>query len=170
VNVRDKTTAYLSLGSNLGDRLALLQATRQALHGIDGLTILASSPIYQTEPVGGPAGQGLYFNAVLAVETSLEAEELLKYCLATEEQFGRRRQEPWGPRTIDIDILFFGEEVRADQVLVTPHPRIHLRGFVLIPLFHLAPDLIHPVLGRPIRELLAGLPDTEGISLFAEKW
>lgn len=162
--------AYLALGSNLGDREAILKGAREALHAAPGVRVTACSPLYQTDPVGGPQGQGAYLNAVLEVETALSAPDLLKQCLAVEARFGRRREERWGARTLDVDLLFLGEETRGEASLVLPHPRLHLRRFVLKPLHDLVPGLIHPLLGRTVRELLMALPPDDGVTRFPENW
>jgi 2-amino-4-hydroxy-6-hydroxymethyldihydropteridine diphosphokinase len=108
--------------------------------------------------VGGPP-QGWFLNAVAQGETALRPEALLEACLATERELGRVRAERNGPRTIDVDILFFGDERRSSPGLVIPHPRLHERRFVLEPLAEIAPDLVHPTLGLTVRELVARCPD-----------
>ena len=163
-------TAYLALGSNLGDREKILKGARHALNAAPGVRVTACSPLYQTEPVGGPEGQGPYLNAVLEVETELPAPDLLQCCLAVETRFGRQREERWGARTLDVDLLFWGEETRCEADIVIPHPRMHLRRFVLTPLRDLPPNLVHPLLGRTVCELLADLPHGDGVSRFLEKW
>ncbi len=164
------TEAYLALGSNLGARLDILRAGREALRGSPRLSVDASSALYETEPVGGPAGQGAYLNAVLRVTTTLSSRDLLFRCLAIEARFGRERRQLWGPRTLDIDLLLYGDEIRNEPELVLPHPRLHQRKFVLVPLFDLAPDLRHPLLGRTVRELLAALPAAESLRLERQTW
>lgn len=135
--------AYFSLGSNLGDRVAHLQ------FGLDGLAdragrVVAISPVYETEPVGGPP-QPDFLNAVVAVETELSPRELLGVAKALEAAVGRQPPEPgkrWGPRPLDIDILMVGDERVDEPDLVVPHPRIHQRAFVLAPLADVAPELV----------------------------
>lgn len=166
----DAVTAYLALGANLGDRQGQLQGARAALAATGDVRVIAASPLYETTPVGGPPGQPLYLNAVLRVETNLSCRGLLELCLAAEARFGRRRLEPWGPRTLDIDLLFYGRGVLAEPDLVVPHPRLHQRRFVLLPLADLAPDLLHPVLDRRVRQLLAALGDGEAVKLYAQDW
>lgn len=163
-------TAYLAFGSNLGDREEILKGARAALDAHPEVRLTASSPLYQTEPVGGPEGQGLYLNAVIEVKTNLPAPDLLGLCMAVEARFGRRREEHWGARTLDIDLLFRGEEVRGEADLVLPHPRLHLRRFVLSPLADLAPELFHPLLRRTVSELLADLPPGNDVTRFSENW
>jgi len=162
--------AYLALGSNLGEREKILKGARQALDAAPGVRVTASSPLYETQPVGGPEGQGPYLNAVLKVETDLSAPELLRRCLKVEALFGRQREERWGARTLDIDLLLRGEETRCEADLVVPHPRLHLRRFVLTPLRDLAPELVHPLLGRTVSELLADLPSGDGVTRLLENW
>jgi 2-amino-4-hydroxy-6-hydroxymethyldihydropteridine diphosphokinase len=130
--------AFLGLGSNLGDRLANLQQAVDLLARMEGLAVLRSSRVYETEPVG-PA-QPDYLNAVVEVSTSLPAKKLLECCLAVENEMGRLRGERWGPRVIDIDVLTYGREEIDDPGLVVPHPRMHERLFVLAPLLELDPD------------------------------
>lgn len=135
--------AYLGLGSNLGDRGAHLQ------FGLDGLAaragrVVAISPVYETDPVGGPP-QPQYLNAVVAVDTTLSPRDLLGVAKALESEAGREPPGPenrWGPRPLDIDVLIVGDERVDEPDLVVPHPRIHQRAFVLAPLADVAPDLI----------------------------
>ncbi len=132
-------TAYLGLGSNLGDRLANLARAARLLAGQPGVRVVRSSRVYETEPVGGPA-QPDYLNAVLEAETALRPRELLAACLGVEEAMGRVRGERWGPRVIDVDLLTYDDLEVDEPDLVLPHPRMHERGFVLIPLAELDAD------------------------------
>lgn len=161
---------FLALGSNLGDRLTYLQSARKELAQLPGTGVTDASAIYETQAVGGPPGQAHYLNAVLALETELSAEELLRACQAIEKRFDRVRTEHWGPRTLDIDILFFGPVSIDHEQLIIPHPRLHQRRFVLVPLVELAADLIHPTLRLSCRQLLERLPRGENVTPFAEKW
>jgi len=157
-------TAYLGLGSNLGERRVQLCRARAQLACLPGVELLASSRLYQTRPVGGPAGQPDYYNAVLQVATTLPPELLLERALAIERALGRVRTERWGARCIDIDLLLQGELVIETAALQLPHPRLAERGFVLAPLCDLAPGLRHPQLGRTIRELYARLGCDTGVA------
>lgn len=129
--------AYLALGSNLGDRAATLQRALSALDGVIG-----ASPVYETEPVGGPGGQGRYLNAVVALETVRTPRDLLDDCRRLEAAAGRVRAERWGARTLDVDVLLVGDLTVDERDLVVPHPRLWERRFVLAPLRDLAPDLV----------------------------
>jgi 2-amino-4-hydroxy-6-hydroxymethyldihydropteridine diphosphokinase len=135
------TRAYLGLGSNLGDRLAHLQHAVDALVGTDGIDAVAVSQVYETAPVGGPE-QDDFLNAVLAVDTSLEPAALLAAAQAAERGEQRVRTVRWGPRTLDVDILRYGDERVSTPDLEIPHPRMRERAFVLAPLHDVAPELV----------------------------
>ena len=129
--------AFLGLGSNLGDRAAHLRAAVAALPDL-----VATSPVYETDPVGGPDDQGPFLNLVAELDTSFHPDELLAMCRALEAEAGRIREERWGPRTLDVDVLWVeGHEVDEPELQV-PHPRMWQRRFVLAPLRDLAPDLV----------------------------
>jgi 2-amino-4-hydroxy-6-hydroxymethyldihydropteridine diphosphokinase len=130
---------FLGLGSNLGDRLANLQAAVDALQAEPGLRVAASSRVWETTPVGGPP-QPDYLNAVVRIETDLSARDLLDVARRVESRLGRIRKERWGARTIDVDVLLFDEEQIDEPDLVVPHPRMTERAFVLLPLLELEPD------------------------------
>lgn len=146
------TTVYIAAGSNLGDRLHYLDQARQALSAVPGVEFKRSAAIYETDPVGGPI-QGKYLNTAWEIETSLTAEELLKTLLDIEKKLGRIRNELNGPRTIDLDILFFGDQVIDQPGLNIPHPRLHSRSFVLSPLLDLCPEKMHPTIQRSVHDL-----------------
>ena len=155
---------YLGLGSNVGDRMAALdEALRQMDAG--GFRTVRRSSIWQTVPVGD-VPQGWFLNAVVAGTTQLSPRELLGVCLETERAMGRVRAEKNGPRMIDIDVLFFGDEKLEEPGLVIPHPRLHQRRFVLEPLFEVAPKLKHPVLGLSVGELRARCTDAAAVRPF----
>jgi len=129
--------AFLGLGSNLGDRWAILRAAVAALPDV-----VAVSSVYETDPVGGPPGQGPYLNAVVELATELSPRELLGEAARVETAAGRERSERFGPRTLDVDVLLVGDLVVDETDLVVPHPRLWDRAFVLVPLHDLAPDLV----------------------------
>lgn len=145
------TVAYLGLGANLGDRLTNLQAAVDALQREPGLRVAASSRVWETTPVGGPP-QPDYLNAVIRVETDLSARDLLDAAHRVEARLGRVRRERWGARSIDIDILLFGDERIDEPDLVVPHPRLSQRAFVLLPLLELDPDPVLPD-GRRLKDV-----------------
>jgi 2-amino-4-hydroxy-6-hydroxymethyldihydropteridine diphosphokinase len=148
-----KTPVTIALGSNLGSRLENLQGGLDALLDAPGLTLVAVSPVYQTVPVGGPQ-QPDYLNAVLIATTTLPAYAVLERCHGVEAVFGRVRDEVWGPRTLDLDIIVYGDVVSEDPELTLPHPRAHERAFVLAPWHDIDPDAQIPGQG-PVSDLLA---------------
>ena len=146
--------AYVAFGANLGEPGETLRAAAVALGRRPGIELVAGSPIYRTRPIG-PPGQPDYANAVARVETTLAPEALLAVLHAVEAEFGRVRDVRWGPRTLDLDLVWYEGEERADERLTVPHPRAHEREFVLRPLADLDADLL---LGeRRVRDWLAGL-------------
>jgi 2-amino-4-hydroxy-6-hydroxymethyldihydropteridine diphosphokinase len=132
------TRAHLGIGSNLGDRAAHLQAAVDGLAGEPGIRVVAVSPVYETEPVGGPP-QADYLNAVVVVETTLTPRELLGVAQQLERATGRVRGERWGPRTLDVDVLTVGAEQVDEPDLTVPHPRMAERAFVMVPLADVDP-------------------------------
>jgi len=148
-------TAFVGIGSNLGDREDNLRLAVELLSAEDGVDVTAVSEIRETEPVG-PVEQGPFLNGAVRIETELGPRELLERLLAVEQRLGRVREERWGPRTIDLDLLLYGDEAVDEPGLTVPHPRLHERRFVLEPLADLAPSLEIPGRG-PISALLAEL-------------
>ena len=149
-----RETAYLSLGSNLGDRAANLRAAVAQLDTVGHL--LAVSALYETQPVDVP-GQPWFLNCVAAIETDKTPRELLQFALRVEAVMGRLRMSKKGPRKIDIDVVLFGDRVVDEPGLKIPHPEMHRRRFVLEPLVEIAPEASHPELGKTAQELLAAL-------------
>lgn len=150
-----RRTAFLGLGSNLGDRLATLQRAVDLLHAEAGIRVVGTSRVWETAPVGGP-DQPDFLNAVIRIETTRSAYELLEAAHRVEGALDRVRDVRWGPRTIDVDILLFGDERVDEADLTVPHPRMLERSFVILPLLELDPD---PVLPDGTRVLDVRLPE-----------
>jgi 2-amino-4-hydroxy-6-hydroxymethyldihydropteridine diphosphokinase len=153
----DPVIAYIALGSNLGDRRKYLDAAIERLRARSGVAVTKISNYHETDPVGGPAGQSKYLNAVAQVRTTLEPRALLRTLLAIEADMGRVRAERFGPRTIDLDVLLYGVAIINEDDLNVPHPRMHERSFVLAPLVEIAPLAVHPVLQSTAVDLLKRL-------------
>ena len=149
--------AYLLLGSNIGDRAAHLQQAQKALATTAG-EIVAASAFYETA-AWGLEDQPAFLNQALAIRTALDAPALLAACLATEQQAGRERQQRWAARTLDVDILLYGDAIIQTPTLTVPHPALPSRRFALTPLAEIAPKLVHPQLWQTVSELLASCPD-----------
>ena len=151
------TRIFLLLGSNIGSRRANLKSAREAIELNIG-TWLNNSSIYETAP-WGKADQPNFYNQAIELETNLSPDSLLTELLEIEKNLGRTRQDVWGERTIDIDILFYGNEIIETDRLKIPHPQLQYRRFALMPLNEIAPSLIHPLLERNIQQLLKDCPD-----------
>jgi 2-amino-4-hydroxy-6-hydroxymethyldihydropteridine diphosphokinase len=149
--------AIIGLGSNLGDRRGALDGAIAALSATPGVRVRRVSSYRETEPVGGPAGQGSYLNAAAALETTLDPLELLHVLRAIEARFGRVRTVRWGERTLDLDLLLFDDRIIETPELTVPHPRLRERRFVLEPLAEVAPAVVEPRSGRTVSELLRDL-------------
>lgn len=160
-----KSDVFLSLGSNMGDRGANLQAALTDLEQW-GVKVLRSSSIYETEPFG-KKDQANFYNMVAQVETDKSPPDLLTVIFAIERSLGRERKEKWGPRTIDIDILYYGDVIYDDGNLMIPHLHLEDRSFVLIPLLEIAPHFIHPMIGKTTEELLKECKDEGKVTLLS---
>lgn len=148
---------YLSVGSNMGDRLQLVRKAAGLIHKNLG-KIARKSHIYETQ-AWGKTDQDPFLNQVLMINTIMAPRDLLEKIAEIEREMGRERKEKWGPRTMDIDILFYGKRVIRDKGLEVPHPELHKRLFVLAPMLEIAPELEHPILKQPIDELFMACQD-----------
>lgn len=152
--------AFILAGTNLGDRIANLEIARRML--AEKTIVTQFSALFETEPVGF-ADQPWYLNQAIELEVSLPPQELLSFCLGIEASCGRVRTFSNAPRTLDLDILLYGNVIVHQNNLVIPHPRLHERRFALRPLAQIAPEAVHPVLKKSIRRLLADCPDTSSV-------
>lgn len=164
------TIAYLSLGSNQGDRIGYIQQATGLLNMTDNITIIRTSAFYETEPWNMTANTW-FVNAVIEIKTSLSPQELLRECQRIEKLLGRTPKETAGyaDRTIDIDILFYGKEIVAENNLIIPHKYLHLRAFTLVPLLELIPDFEHPVIHKTVSELHNDLENPEMVFLYGTR-
>ncbi|MBM7314853.1 2-amino-4-hydroxy-6-hydroxymethyldihydropteridine diphosphokinase [Streptococcus suis] len=157
-----KHLAYLSIGGNMGDRLAYLKAALEAVDRHPDCRLGLVSPIYET-PAWGKTDQADFLNLACQVETNLSAQDFLALCQQIELDLDRVRIEKWGQRTIDLDIIFWDEQVIEEENLIVPHPYAHERAFVLLPLADIAADYRHPSLGQKVKELVSHLGDRSEI-------
>lgn len=157
--------AFISIGSNIGDRFQHLKDSIQALHSHDRISVGSVSSIYETAPVGY-TDQADFLNVVISVSTELDAHELLATCQEIEHELGRVRDVRWGPRTVDLDILLYNHDDIETESLIVPHPRMHERAFVLVPLLEIAPTVVHPVTGSQYSEEAAVHDD--GVRIWRE--
>jgi len=158
--------AYIGMGSNLGDRAGTLRQAVSRLRTLGRITAISS--LYETEPVGY-LEQPPFLNAVVASKTRLATIDLLRALLAIERDLGRTRIFPNAPRTLDLDLLLVDAVVLNTDELILPHPRLHERAFVLVPLAEIAPTARHPILARSFSELLVALPDQKGVRVYASR-
>jgi len=155
-------TAYIGIGSNIGNKLLQCELAISEILKPDRHTLLGKSSFYKTQPLGYTY-QDWFVNGVIEIETALEAPDLLRSLKAIESQMGRQETFQWGPRTIDLDLLFFDEETIQTEELQVPHPHLHERQFVLIPLAEIDPHLIHPVFKKTVQELLNQIKEDQGV-------
>jgi len=158
------TTAFLGLGSNVGDRMANLNAALERLRSTPSVEVLRASSVYETEPLGEVADQRDFYNAAVEVRSALEPHRLLDECKRIEGELGRRPGPRHGPRPIDVDLLLVGETTLADERLVLPHPEVTRRRFVLVPLLELDPELALPD-GTRLADALAMLEPDQRVAL-----
>jgi len=152
-----QTGVVVGLGSNVGDREKFLFLAKDSL--AKKTRILQASSLYESEAWGGIATGGDFLNQVLHLQTSLSALELLIFCQSIEQACGRTRAETWGDRTLDIDLLYYGEQIMEDSSLIVPHPYLSQRKFVLLPLVEILPDFQHPLTGKMSKEMLLECED-----------
>ncbi len=163
------TRAFVGIGSNLGDREFLIRNAVEGLRAIPRTAVLRVSSLYDTDPVG-EVEQPPFLNAVAWLETELLPRELLWHLLLIEKRMGRVRTQKWGPRSIDLDLLFFGDTMLEEADLTLPHPEAHRRAFVLYPLQELDADFVHPLSGEHIRKLIRALDPTPAVRKGGRFW
>jgi 2-amino-4-hydroxy-6-hydroxymethyldihydropteridine diphosphokinase len=163
-----KNRAYLSLGTNMGDRLHYLFSAIRELNRYPSIQLVNYSSVYETDPVGYK-NQELFLNMVVEIATNSDSLTLLKICQEIERIFGRKREMRWGPRTIDLDILVFNQENIETESLCIPHPRMSERAFVLVPLHEIAGNISLPGFEKPLTQTLELLPDREGVRIWKLK-
>lgn len=161
---------YLGLGSNKGDRVGYVQQATSLLGAVDGIKIVRTSSLYETQP-WLEKETTWFVNAIIEIKTSLSAQNLLSECLRIEKQLGRNREVEgnFGDRTLDIDILFYDKEIINDENLQIPHKYLHQRAFVLVPMLELNPDFIHPDLNKSIADLYEELDNPEMVYLYGTR-
>ena len=160
---------YVGIGSNLGDREFLIRKAVEALRDLPQTHVIRVSSLYDTDPVG-ETEQPPFLNAVAWVETELPARELLWQMLLIEKRMGRVRSRRWGPRPIDLDIVFYDDQIIDEPDLSVPHPEAHRRAFVLLPLVELDPDFRHPVTGETVRRMAQKLPPNPPVRKLGRFW
>jgi 2-amino-4-hydroxy-6-hydroxymethyldihydropteridine diphosphokinase len=165
VDVRNGIIGFVGLGSNIGDPLTRCREAIGYIADIEGIDVLRRSSFFRTEPVG-IRDQEWFINAVIEIRTIVEPRELLKALKEIEVYMGRKASARWGPRSIDLDILLYGQQVLHQEDIVIPHPELHKRRFVLEPLFELAPYFIHPAFGVSVRGLMERLEDPSRVELY----
>ncbi len=157
---------FIAIGSNLGDRIEnCCRAIELITADKEKVSLIRSSSFYETEP-WGMVTQGAFINSVIEVRTALSPGSLLEFLKSIEIEMGRAPSPPsvrWGPRLIDLDIIFYGDKILEEEGLVIPHPYAHLRAFVLVPLGEIAPGFVHPLLRKKVSELIESLPDKKGV-------
>jgi 2-amino-4-hydroxy-6-hydroxymethyldihydropteridine diphosphokinase len=153
LQIANPITAYIALGANLGDRRANLERALQHLRDTPNVRVTKTSSFLENPAVGGPPDSPPFLNTVAEIQTTLEPHELLARLLSIEQQLGRHRRAKWDPRLIDLDLLLYGDVILAEEYLTIPHPLMHTRPFVLVPLKEIAPDVIHPVFRKRIGDL-----------------
>ncbi len=162
--------AYLCLGANSKNRLTTVQQAVSLLSLAENIKLIRASALYETEP-WGVKDQNWFLNMVVEIKTDLSAQDLLLKCLSIEKMLGRdrSREQRWGERPVDIDIIFYDNQIINTGILTVPHPRMHERAFVLVPLLELIPDFVHPVLKKSVPDLYDELDDVEEVCLYGTR-
>ncbi|MEC1525218.1 2-amino-4-hydroxy-6-hydroxymethyldihydropteridine diphosphokinase [Neobacillus niacini] len=161
-------TAFIALGSNIGDRYDYLSKAVERLVSHSKIQLVNTSSVYETDPVGYEE-QDLFLNMVMEIQTDLSAFELLDFCLKVELELGRKREIMWGPRTVDLDILLYNQENIKSEKLMIPHPRMLERNFVMIPLSEIKPNITIPNTEKPLEVWIEELPNKEGVRVWKRK-
>lgn len=164
------TTAYLSIGSNIGERLKFIEQAVSFLGLCEEIDVIQTSALYETEP-WGVKDQNWFLNVAVEINTTLSPQDLLVKCNQIESTLGRNRdvEKRWGERTLDIDIIFYGKEIINTDILVVPHTRMHERAFVLVPMLEIAPEFVHPIFNKSITDLYESLVDVEDVFLYGTR-
>ncbi len=162
--------AYLCLGANSKNRLTTVQQAVSLLSLAENIKLIRASALYETEP-WGVKDQNWFLNMVVEIKTDLSSQDLLMKCLSIEKMLGRdrSREQRWGERPVDIDIIFYDNQIINTGILTVPHPRMHERAFVLVPLLELIPDFVHPVLKKSVSDLYDELDDVEEVCLYGTR-
>ncbi len=164
------TMVYLSLGSNKGDRVGYIQQATSILDGIEGISLVRTSAFYESEPWGVDT-KNWFVNAMIEINTTLSPQELLTTINKVEAQLGRNRELEghYGDRTLDIDIIFYGDEIVNDENLIIPHKFFHQRAFTLVPMLELSPNFVHPTLKKTVMQLYEELENPEMVFLYGTR-
>lgn len=164
------TTAYLSIGSNIGERLKFIEQAVSFLGLCEEIDVVQTSALYETEP-WGVKDQNWFLNVAVEINTTLSPQDLLFKCNQIESTLGRNRdvEKRWGERTVDIDIVFYGKQIINTDILVVPHTRMHERAFVLVPMLEIAPEFVHPIFNKSMIDLYESLVDVEDVFLYGTR-
>lgn len=164
------TTAYLSIGSNIGERLKFIEQAVSFLGLCEEIDVVQTSALYETEP-WGVKDQNWFLNVAVEINTTLSPQDLLVKCNQIESTLGRNRdvEKRWGERTVDIDIIFYGKQIINTDILVVPHTRMHERAFVLVPMLEIAPEFVHPIFNKSMVDLYESLVDVEDVFLYGTR-
>lgn len=163
-----ESIAYIGIGSNMGDRLGYIQQSVTMLSSFDGIDVLETSGFYETEPYGFKE-QNWFVNAIIKIKTTLLPIDLLHACQSVEEKLGRVRGKKWGPRTIDLDILFYDNLVVSSDILTIPHPGMKDRAYCIVPMLELDENFVHPVLKKTMLQIHSDLESVDEVFLYGTR-